>query len=246
MPRTLDRGRELMRGLRFFWAPAKSPALQTNLIDGRQGTMAGGSPFTAADIYMARNGLAVQGKANAYINFSSAYLRFTDLIYVTFAVLVHIPASPADAYFMCLCGANSGTVFMSLRIVFGALELKTYVGGSSPSVTTSLPSTPSYAMVLGTYDGSALRIYLNGIYANFISASGALGWGAGTTPLCLFNMYDGSQSSYTGKILGAWVWDRALNNAAIMRFSARPWDMLRWKERPFRDKARGSDYLIVM
>jgi hypothetical protein len=235
-----------MRGLRFFWAPAKSPAQQTNLIDGRQGTMAGSSLYTPADINMTRDGLAVWGKSNAYINFSTMYARFTNLAYVTFAALVHLPTSPPDGYFFSLCGASVSTVLMSMRIYFTQFEAKCYVNGSTPSTTTSMPSTPSYAMVVGLYNGSQVRIYLNGAYANSISASGNLGWGAAATPLCIFNLYDGSDTSYAGKILGVWVWDRVLTDAAIAQFSARPWDMLRWKERPFRDKARGSDYLIVM
>jgi hypothetical protein len=95
-------------------------------------------------------------------------------------------------------------------------NLKFSVAGLSPGyVTASLPSTGAWHAIVGTYDGSYLKIYIDGTQAASTSASGSPTATTGDLNIGYVPASTTSGNSFNGTITEAKVYDYAVGSSDI-------------------------------
>jgi hypothetical protein len=93
------------------------------------------------------------------------------------------------------------------RLYFG---VKTNLGEVYPSYGSNI-STTQYSHIIGTYDSSLVKLYLNG---NLV-ASQSLSGNIDTTGICKISGYDNNNETWNGNISNIKIYNRALTQAEI-------------------------------
>lgn len=103
-------------------------------------------------------------------------------------------------------------------------------GGSYASISSSVALVDLVPFVLvGTYDGATMRIYLNGVETGSTAATGTMAYpsDADRGPgLGNFWNYTSGDRSFQGEIYVAALWDRALPSVEVANLSRNPWGFL--------------------
>ncbi|NIM47334.1 MAG: hypothetical protein GTN40_04225 [Candidatus Aenigmarchaeota archaeon] len=96
-----------------------------------------------------------------------------------------------------------------------AFQITNESGESSGYIGSSVLDVDSWYHVTGTYDGSTVKIYLNGTLSDSISFTGKI-FGAPTNDDLLIS-YDYTEESFNGTIDEVRIWNRALNETEIQK-----------------------------
>ena len=88
-------------------------------------------------------------------------------------------------------------------------------GGADVTVAdTSTHLLNTWYNVVGTYDGSNMRIYVNGVLKNIRAQTGTLGANSETAKI---GTYQGTNYNLTGRISNVSIYNRALSAAEIQQ-----------------------------
>jgi hypothetical protein len=93
------------------------------------------------------------------------------------------------------------------RLYFG---VKTNLGEVSPSYGSNI-STTQYSHIVGTYDSSLVKLYLNGD----LVASQSLSGNINTTGICRISGYDNNNETWNGNISNIKIYNRALSPSEV-------------------------------
>jgi hypothetical protein len=90
--------------------------------------------------------------------------------------------------------------------------IKTDLGEAAPGYGSSI-STTRYSHIIGTYDSSSVKLYLNG---NLV-ASQSLSGNINTTGICRISGYDNNNETWNGNIANIKVYNRALSASEVQQ-----------------------------
>lgn len=144
--------------------------------------------------------------------------------------MVSLTGSPSTFIFGDVQGAgsgyNAGLYSNSSKYYFFLKNSSGTAVNTGPSSTG--PSAGQRVVLIGTYDGSTVRLYVNGTREAQNGQSGNVGTGS-------FDAYTNLWNSSTGFGMRAFLgasWNRALNDAEALELSRNPWQLFR-RERRF-------------
>ena len=143
------------------WWPGDGNTL--DIADGNNGTIVGGVTYSAGRVAQAFN---LNG-TNAYVQVSNApNLQITSQI--TLDAWINPTATGGRVIDKITAGGSDGYMLDT----FGG-KTRLIIGGASVSGATTL-STSVFTHVAGTYDGTTLRVYVNGVLDGSLVAAGAI------------------------------------------------------------------------
>jgi hypothetical protein len=91
------------------------------------------------------------------------------------------------------------------------IGIKTNNGDQAATYATNI-STTQYSNLCGTYDGSNMRIYVNGVLKNTRAHTRTLGTNSITAKI---GTYEGTNYNLTGRIANVSIYNRALSAQEI-------------------------------
>lgn len=143
------------------WWPGDANTL--DIADGNGGAIVGGVTFSAGRVLQAFN---LNG-SNAYVQASNApNLQISSQI--TLDAWINPTATGGRVIDKISAGGSDGYMLDTL-----AGKIRLIIGPNSTSGATTIP-TGSFTHVAGTFDGTTLRVYFNGVLDGSVVAAGAI------------------------------------------------------------------------
>ena len=152
---------------------------------------------------------------------------------MTLAAWVRAPVVPGVVKSVVSQGVQTTCAFSSYSLYTGggldAPGIRFYIwNGVRTFVTPPAPNTMwdnAWHMVAGTFDGAAVRLYLDGLLVGSAPASGAIGYGLTSNAFVIGNSTPSGCSentSFSGDVDEVMVFDRALSTAQVAALPAVP------------------------
>jgi hypothetical protein len=133
-----------------------------------------------------------------------------------FTIELWVQTTQSASYRQLVCKNRAGSV-SAWHLALNNRIPSLYLGGTSPSgwfsATTAVPSG-RWTHVAATYDGAALRFYLDGVLDRTVVISGSLNRNAGS-PVWLGDRSDLTAYRFAGSMDELRIWSRALSTAEL-------------------------------
>jgi hypothetical protein len=117
---------------------------------------------------------------------------------------------------------QKGSAPLQYRLLASGGLLKFELGDPSRSVTAPLPATGAWSLVVATYDGAALRLYVNGVQTGSAPATGTIAAGTGDLFLGAAPVDAPSADRYAGDLDDLRLYSRALSAIEIKSLVGEP------------------------
>jgi len=162
--------------------------------------------------------------SDEYASFAGTTSSFANLGQMTFTneftfeATVEIPAIQSG-FRSIISNQESGGI--ALALVDGKPTVQPHIGGEYLTLTSSTAITPNKKYhISGTYDGTTVKVYLDGALVASSTKSGTLGTQQNSTIMAIGGGPSGSSvpsENFAGKVYSARIYDQALTQAQIQK-----------------------------
>jgi hypothetical protein len=181
--------------------------------NGRNGTLVNGVGYSGSNLgSLSFDGVDDNVQLGNASNFISAS---QSSITINFWIKTNITGVYKKIFFTGTAGTQT---ISGLYLSIGPSPFQTYFGvktnsGEQAAVYTTDLSTTQYSNLCGTYDGSNIRLYLNGIQVAIQAQTGNIV----NTGIARISGYDNNNETWNGNISQVSIYNRALTAAEIQQ-----------------------------
>ena len=156
-----------------------------------------------------------------YLKFDGTddWVKLTQMNYSNYTIeIVTMPEALPSSEVILACNFETGGY--GLAAASGYVYNQAYISAyKNTKASTALVVNTKYS-IAGTYDGSALKLYINGKLVSTLSLTGSIGTAGSSTPMAIGTNPNGSSTDggyYNGRVYSVRIYNRALTQSEIQQ-----------------------------
>lgn len=170
--------------------------------DGSNGSISGAS--------LGASGLL--GTTSFDFDGSDDYVEIPNFFQSPITLIQYIQTNDTSTVQQPYRGSDGGDWGTTISISSGNFRHHVNNGSSTQTLTASIPNTTDLHQVVGWFDGSTQKLFLNGTEMKSSSFSGPLSYSSGKT---FIGATSPGSNTHNGRIAGTWLYDSAISTSLI-------------------------------